>query len=179
MQCPTCDASFDGTRVVCCPACLAKRWLATPNLVREKHDPHVDVTAHAEYRSVVTPRLIADLAAVLGHAAAHGAWFFDTGYQMLVHLTSVPLGRAPGAGIPAGRREPEHALDCLFIAEADSADQAHVFAVDGERHRAQVQAGVFEPLGECAEAACDNLALPRLAVCMVHWNQAASAWPTD
>jgi len=163
--------------VVCCPGCLAARWLATPNLLRGKHDPRAAEEPHPDYRSIVTPRLIEELPAVLAFAATHGTWFYDTGYEMLVHLTPTPLGRAPGAGIPAGRREPEHALDSLFIAEADSAEEAHLFAADAERHRAQVKAGVFLPLGECEHPGCGNLAIPRHGVCIPHAEAAWARWP--
>lgn len=177
VRCASCDESFEGSRVVCCPTCLAKRWLATPNLVREKHDPRHGGDPHPEYRSIVTARFVADLSRVLAVAAAEGTWFRDTGYGMLVHVTPLPLGRAPGVGIPAGRRSPEHALDCLFIAEADSAEQAHVFAVDGERHQSQVRAGVFEPLGGCGQQECRNLALPTHPTCLLHADEALLAWP--
>ena len=69
---------------------------------------------------------------------------------------------------PAGRDEPDHALDCLFIAEADSSDEAHVFAADAERHQAQIRAGVFEPLGECERADCRNLRRPGQESCEGH-----------
>jgi hypothetical protein len=176
-RCPTCLDEWDATRVVCCPSCLAKRWLATPNLIREKHDPGELGTRSTEYRSVVTSRLIDDLALVLIDAATNGAWFYDTHYRMLVHVTPTPLGRAPGAGIPAGQREPDHALDCLFIAEADSAEQSHVFAVDGARHQAQVRAGAFEPLGGCDASACVNLEIPLRSRCSAHLDPPVLRWP--
>lgn len=168
VHCPTCTTDWDASAVPVCPRCLARRWLETPNLIREKHDPEARADPHATYRSVVTPWLVTHLAAVLEFAAAHGSWFYDTGYQMLVHLTERPLGRAPGVGILAGRPEPDHALDCLLIAEAGSRESAHVFAVDGERHAAQVRAGLFRPLRECVIAACAHLAVPSGECCVTH-----------
>jgi hypothetical protein len=96
---------------------------------------------------------------------------------MLVHLTKTPLGRAPGAGIPAGAREPEHALDSLFIAEADSAEFAHVFAVDWARHEAQVRAGVFLPSASCRATGCENLAMPLRRACLRHAEPGSASWP--
>jgi hypothetical protein len=89
----------------------------------------------------------------------------------------MPLGRAPGVGIPAGRRDAEHALDSLFIAEADSPRGAHIFAVDGSRHDAQVRAGVFQPLAACAHEGCENLALPGGPACATHTPDALAGWP--
>ena len=177
VSCRTCHSPWEASRVACCPGCLARRWLSTPNLVREKHDPRALGERLEQYRSVVTPGLIEDLRAVLEFAAAAGSWYHDMDYGMLVHLTPLPLGRAPGVGIPAGRREPEHALDCLLIAEADSQQNAHVFAVDGSRHAAQVRAGVFEPVGACDRGRCDNLALPVQSSCVEHASRKLACWP--
>ena len=177
VRCRSCERVWEASRVACCPGCLAERWLSTPNLVREKHDPGALGDRQREYRSVVTPRVIEDLRAVLEFAAAAGSWFHDTDYGMRVHLTPLPLGRSPGVGIPAGRRDPEHALDCLFIAEADSRESAHVFAVDGSRHAAQVRAGLFEPLGACDHRGCENLALPVVPSCAEHASGELDGWP--
>jgi hypothetical protein len=166
--CGTCRREFDGGVQAWCPACLAGRWLAVPNLVRPKHDPGAAAEALDSYRSIITPHMKTMLSEVLTDAAARGRWFWDRDYQMWVHVTERPLGRAPGVGIPAGREEADHALDCLFIAEADSAVEAHVFAVDGERHEAQIRAGVFEPLGTCSHPGCENLRRPGQARCALH-----------
>ena len=168
ITCSACGGSFEGSRLAWCPTCLAARWLATPELVREKHDPAAVTNRLETYRSVITPRLKAELGDVLAHAAASGRWFWDRDYGMWVHVSERPLGRAPGVGIRPGRGEADHALDCLFVAEADSAEQAHVFAADGKRHQAQVRAGVFEPLGACTSAGCDNLRAPGQAHCAGH-----------
>ncbi len=178
-RCRSCHTPWETSRVACCPRCLAERWLSTPDLIREKHDPRALRARQDRYRSVVTPRVVEDVRAVLEFAARTGSWFHDSDYGMLVHLTPLPLGRAPGVGIPAGRRDPEHALDCLFIAEADSQQNAHIFAVDGDRHEAQVRAGVFEPLGECDRGDCGNLALPVLSCCVDHASGALAGWPAQ
>ncbi len=168
IACPECRAPYDGGRHGWCPDCLAARWLATPELIRPKHDPRVAAEARDRYRSIVTPSLLDDLAAVLADAAERGWWFWDRDYEMWVHVTDRPLGRTPGVGIPAGSREPDHALAGLFIAEADSASQAHLFAADLERHAAQVKVGVFTPLGACSSAGCRNLARPGGPGCAEH-----------
>jgi hypothetical protein len=178
IQCSACGLSFDGRSLAWCPACLAARWLATPELVRPKHDPAAATSRLDTYRSLVTPRLKSDLREVLRDAAVRGRWFLDRDYRMWVHVTSRPLGRAPGVGVPAGSTEPEHALDCLFIAEADSADHAHVFAADGERHEAQVRARLFEPLGVCSSSGCENLRSPGRADCDAHRESVAEPAPS-
>lgn len=167
IRCEDCGGRFDGRELAGCPACQAERWAATPRLVREKHDPSAEIRLDS-YRSVLTPRTKSELREVLHHAARSGRWFFDRDYAMWVHVSRLPLGRVPGLGIPAGRDRPEHGLDCLFIAEADDAAEAHVFAADGQRHEAQVRAGVFRPLGECSSPGCQNLAVPARAGCRLH-----------
>lgn len=167
VACRACGRDFDGEQHAWCPGCLAARWLETPGLIRAKHDPAA-TTPFERYRSIVTPRLVDDLPEVLGDAARRGCWFWDRDYGMWVHVTLRPLGRAPGVGIPAGRAEPDHALDCLFIAEADSRVEAHLFAADSVRHAAQVRAGVFEPLGACAAPGCRNLRRPGRDHCGAH-----------
>ena len=168
VSCDACGESFEGRALACCPACLAVQWRATERLVREKHDPAVTAGRQGSYRSILTPRTKAELGKVLDHAARHGRWYRDLDYGMWVHVTREPPGRAPGVGIPAGREGADHALDCLFIAEADSPEEAHVFAADGQRHQAQIRAGVFEPLGGCEVPDCENLAVPGSSRCAAH-----------
>jgi hypothetical protein len=167
ISCDDCSERFDGRLLPLCPDCQAGVWAATERLVREKHDPGASVRLDT-YRSVITPRAKSELRAVLLHAARHGRWFYDRDYAMWVHVTTMPEGRAPGVGILAGGEQADHALDCLFIAEANDPAEAHVFAADGERHEAQVRAGVFEPLGGCTSVGCDNLAAPGREACGPH-----------
>lgn len=166
--CDACGKPFDGRSLAWCPACLAARWVATERLVREKHDPAAGSNRLDTYRSILTPRTKMELSAVLAHAAQYGCWYRDHDYGMWVHVTPEPLGRAPGVGIPAGRGEADHALDCLFIAEADRGEEAHVFAADWARHQSQIRAGVFSPLGGCESGGCENLATPGASRCSAH-----------
>jgi hypothetical protein len=168
IRCDECGERFDGSLQATCPACQAARWAATPRLVREKHDPRAVALPSDRYRSVITPRARDELRDLLEHAARHGRWFYDRDYAMWVHVTHLPLGRVPGVGIRAGEGAPDHALDCLFIAEADDPEEAHVFAADGLRHEAQIRSGVFEPLGGCGSPGCDNLASPARGRCRLH-----------
>ena len=168
IRCHECGGGFDGQRLATCPTCLAERRSATARLVREKHDPTARGVQLDTYRSVITPRAKSELREVLVHAARHGSWFYDRDYRMWVHVTPEPLGRNAGVGIPPGREDADHALDCLFIAEADDPEEAHVFAADRARHEAQIRAGVFEPLGGCESPGCENLAEPPGARCRLH-----------
>lgn len=168
IACRLCGESYDGRQLAWCPACLGARWLRTPRLLRPKHDPDAAPEARDRYRSILTPHAKSQLARLLDDCARKGHWYWDRDYGFWVHVTCEPLGRAPGVGIPAGRSEPDHALSCLFIAEADSRHEAHVFAADDARHAAQVRAGVFEPLGVCLEPGCDNLRGPGRDGCAIH-----------
>jgi hypothetical protein len=142
--------------------------MATEHFIRPKHDPAELPGRSDRYRSVLTQDFITQRRSYLEHAAAHGTWYYDTFYEMYVHLTPSPLGRAPGVGIPPGKPMPEHALDALLIVEANSASEAHAFAVDSARHAAQVTAGEFEELGSCPVPGCDNLAVPGATHCVNH-----------
>jgi hypothetical protein len=116
----------------------------------------------------LTQDFVARCTRYLEYAAAHGTWYYDTFYEMYVHHTPSPLGRSPGVGIPAGSSMPDHALDSLLIVEANSASEAHAFAVDAARHAAQVKAGEFEELGGCPFPACENLRVPGASHCVNH-----------
>jgi hypothetical protein len=142
--------------------------MATEHLVRPKHDP-VGLPSRSErYRSVLTQDFIAQQRSYLEFAAVRGTWYYDTFYEMYVHFTPSPLGRSPGVGIPPGKTMPEHALDSLLIVEANSASEAHAFAVDAARHAAQLRAGEFEELGRCPASSCENLAMPGRSHCVDH-----------
>jgi hypothetical protein len=71
---------------------------------------------------------------------------------MYVHMTHEPLGRSAGGGIPEGKTSPEHGLDSLLIAEADSEVEAHGFAVSRTTFEQQVRAGEFEALNIAASS---------------------------
>ena len=115
--CKECGGSWDSAQQPCCPGCLVAQWMATDNFIRPKHDPAQLPGRGERYRSVLTQDFVARLRSYLEHAAVHGTWYFDTFYEMYVHLTPSPLGRSPGVGIPAGASMPEHALDALLIAQ--------------------------------------------------------------
>ena len=168
ISCINCAQRFDAASNPCCPRCLVEAWLATEGFIRPKHDSNALPLVWDRYRSVLIPALVAKPKPHLEYAAQHGTWYHDTYYDMYVHFTPEPLGMAPGAGIPAGCSTPAHALDSLLIAEADSAVGAHVFAVDRERHEAQVRAGEFAPLECCETPLCDNLQVPGRARCSCH-----------
>ncbi|MFT5441206.1 MAG: hypothetical protein ACI8W3_000246 [Myxococcota bacterium] len=168
VQCNQCNDVFDGKALPACPACLAAAWLATENFVRPKHDPRLLPLAWEGYRSVLNPALVNTPREHLAYAAQHGTWFRDTYYDMFVHMTFEPLGRAPGSGIPEGKVSPEHSLDALLIVEANSAVEAHGFAVARTQFDAQIKAGEFEPLTPCRQPACDNIASPGHPTCGTH-----------
>jgi len=87
---------------------------------------------------------------------------------MYVHYSHEPLGLSPGSGIPEGQTMPDHALDALLIAEADSDLEAHAFATSKKQFEAQVEAGEFAPLPGCPEAGCQNICVPGCDRCIVH-----------
>ncbi|MBW2274590.1 MAG: hypothetical protein JRG96_15080 [Deltaproteobacteria bacterium] len=177
VTCQGCSASWDAALVPCCPRCLVAAWMATERFVRPKHDPAELPGRSERYRSVLTQDFVARQHSYLEYAATHGTWYYDTFYEMYVHLTPSPLGRSPGVGIPPGKVMPEHALDSLLIVEADSASEAHAFAVDATQHAAQVQAGEFEELNGCAAPGCDNLSVPGGAHCVTHTTHEAPGGP--
>ncbi len=166
--CEQCKQDFDAAQTPSCPRCLAEAWLATPELIRPKHDPRLLPQRWASYRSVVSPDFASNPAPYLDYAARHGHWFWDRYYDMYIHFTHEPLERAGGSGIPMGETMPDHALDSLLIAEADSLEQAHVFAVAHEHFRAQIRAGEFVALARCSEASCDNLRIQARTHCVIH-----------
>jgi len=167
-SCDRCEGEFDAQRTPVCPACLVERWLESESLIRPKHDPRLLPMEWEGYRSVLNPSLVAKRREHLAFAARHGDWFRDRHYDMYVHFTYQPLGCAAGSGIPRGRSMPEHALDSMLIAEANSASQAHAFAVDREQFEAQIRAGEFEALEVCTEPACANPHVPGRDACAIH-----------
>ncbi len=167
-RCPHCEDSVDLTRHPLCPTCLARDWLATDRFVREKHDPGKLPLAWESYRSVLNPNLVADPLPFLLDAATRGQWFHDSYYDMYVHMCFEPLGVQPGAGIPEGAREPEHGLDSLVVAEANSKTEAHAFAVSRTVFEAQVEAGEFVPLATCERNGCGGLQVPGSTRCTAH-----------
>jgi hypothetical protein len=175
MRCEACRCAFDATRIPVCPDCLVDLWLKARDFVRPKHDPRVLPLVWEGYRSVLNPNLVADPRPTLEFAARNGRWYRDRHYEMFVHFTHEPLGCSPGSGIPMGQSVPEHALDSLLIAEANSALEAHAFAVDFDQFEAQVRAGEFEPVGACDESGCDRLCVPGLSRCITHTTQAQPA----
>lgn len=168
IACRRCGGRFDASRHPVCPRCLVTDWLATDSFVREKHDPRLLPMLWDGYRSVLNPNLVASPRRFLEYAAEHGHWYRDTFYEMFVHMTSEPLGTAAGSGIPEGRSLPEHALDSLLIAEADSPETAHAFAVSRAQFEAQQRAGEFVPLSPCCNEGCDLPCVPRRSHCARH-----------
>jgi hypothetical protein len=160
--CEGCGGRFDAERLPVCPTCLVASWLATEHFVRPKHDPRLLPLAWEGYRSVLSPNLVKDPRPHLAFAAESGNWYRDTHYELFVHMTRSPLGLHPGSGIPEGKTTPEHTLDSLLIAEANSKTEAHAFAVSETQFLAQIRAGEFTPLPVCEIDACNNLSVPKL-----------------
>ena len=178
--CRKCGREFDPRRTPRCPTCLVEVWLGADEFVRPKHDPRLLPLEWESYRSVLSPDFVESPRPYLLFAAEQGAWYFDTHYDMQVQFTHKPLGRAPGSGIPAGRSMPEHALDSLLIAEADSAESAHAFAVSLEQFEAQIRSGEFRPLEVCLTHLCDQLQRPGSSRCEDHVaSEKAATRPVD
>lgn len=151
-----------------CPTCLVETWLATTNFVRPKHDPRLLPLTWESYRSVLSPNLVETPGPYLEFAAQSGTWYRDLHYELFVHMTHSPLGLDPGSGIPEGKTMPEHSLDSLLVAEANSRTEAHAFAVPRIQFEAQVRAGEFEPLSTCHVSPCENLSVPGYDRCAGH-----------
>ena len=166
VTCRVCRRPWDGATAPRCPPCLAARWLAAPDLIFDKHDPDTPRFVSDHYRSLVTREFLENRRAYLEYAAAHGSWYYQTFYQTWSHYTPEPLGRSPGAGIPAGEAEPDHQLDALLV--ADALDDPHVFAVDPILFLERIDAGDFVPLKPCADPDCDNLRVPGHIRCAIH-----------
>ncbi len=166
--CDLCGGCFDAARLPVCPACLVGAWLSSEAFVRPKHDPRLLPLVWPGYRSVLSPNFVTTPHPHLEFAARSGTWYHDTYYEMFVHMTYEPLGLHPGSGIPEGKTEPEHSLDSLLIAEANSKSEAHAFAVSRAQFEAQTRAGEFVPLAPCAFDACENLSVPDLPRCVLH-----------
>lgn len=173
LRCRRCDAAFDGHHTPACPACLAARWRGLAGFVAPKHDPRAESDPLPGYRSILTPRFVAELDAFIDHAAQHGRWYLDAHYGQYVHFTPEPLGHVVGVGVPAGAAQPEHALDSMLV--ADAAGDAHVFAVARDVFEAQVQAGEFAPLAACQGSDCALPHLPGEAHCAHHAGRARPA----
>jgi len=150
----------------CCPSCLVSAWLASPNLITEKHHPTKLEMVHGEYRSVLTQEVVENLRAVLEDAVDGGTWYFNTEYEKFNHVTRLPLQQKPGSGVGAGRSSPERRLEDLVVADADC--DPHVFADDRAETRRKIAAGIYRPLEACRRADCDNLSRPRFRECAVH-----------
>ena len=168
LDCAMCRAAFNASRTPICPQCLVQSWLRCERFVRPKHDPRKLPLRWESYRSVLSPSFVAEPAPHLEDAALRGHWFFDVHYEMYVHFTQEPLGRSPGSGIPEGQTMPEHALDSLLIAEADSAVEAHAFATSKKQFDAQIDAGEFVRVPVCAVADCDHICVPGQRSCILH-----------
>ena len=164
--CSACRLPWDGATAPHCPPCLAARWLVAPELVVEKHNPDTYPTLSDHYRSVMTRDFLENRRGYLEYAAAHGTWYYQTYYETYSHYTFLPLGRSPGAGVPAGELEPDHPLDGLLI--ADAVDAPHAFAVDPLLFLDRIEKGDFVSLALCAERGCANLRLTSGARCALH-----------
>jgi len=166
VACRACGTEWAATVRPCCPTCLLDRWLASPDLISDKHHPENASEVHPDYRSMVSDELVANLRAVLAEAAMHGTWYYNTEYEKYNHITHLPLQLKPGVGQSAGNARPDRFLEDLVVADADQ--DPHLFADGHERTRYKLAAGIYRPLPTCARARCDNLSPPRSRRCVVH-----------
>jgi hypothetical protein len=166
VRCQQCDQGWDAQEAPLCPACLKTTWLACETLVRRKHDPRALPHIYSAYRSVVTEHFLEEMEAFLAYAAEYGSWYFLPEFETYNHFTVLPLGLNPGAGIPAGQEEPDHALDCLVVAEAN--EDPHVFTVELQMAEDWIQAGEWIPLEGCGYEACLNRCVPGERACVLH-----------
>lgn len=166
VTCRKCEMEWAASVRPCCPACLVSTWLASPNLITDKHHPVQLSLAHDEYRSVVTEDVVTNLRAFLEDAVARGTWYYNTEYEKFNHVTRLPLQQKPGSGVSAGKIHPDRRLDDLVIADADH--DPHVFVDDRNETRRKIESGVYRPLETCSRAKCDNVTRPRFRECAIH-----------
>jgi hypothetical protein len=166
VTCRKCGAEWAASVQPCCPVCLVATWLASPNLITDKHHPVKLSLVHDEYRSVVTEDVVANLRAFLEAAAASGTWYYNTEYEKFNHVTRLPLEQKPGSGVGAGKIHPDRRLDDLVIADADR--DPHVFVDDRNETRRKIESGVYRPLEACSREKCDNVTQPRSRECAIH-----------
>jgi len=166
VECRLCRVEWAATVRPCCPSCLVDTWLASPNLITDKHHPESTDQAHEDYRSVVSDELIANLRSILEDAVMSGTWYFNTEYEKFNHVTRLPLHQKPGSGLRPGNVHPDRRLDDLVIADADQ--DPHLFADDRNETRRKIATGIYRPLEPCSRAKCDNLSSPRQRHCAIH-----------
>jgi hypothetical protein len=166
VTCRKCGTEWAATGRPCCPTCLVSTWLASPNLISEKHDPQNAWRARDEYRSIVADDVIENLRAFLEDAAARGTWYYNTECEKFNHVTRLPLQQKPGSGMNSGSVHPNRRLDDLVIADADQ--DPHVFADDRNETRRKIATGIYRPLDTCSRVKCDNLTRPRFRKCAIH-----------
>jgi hypothetical protein len=172
VECRVCHTAWAATCRPVCPACLVGAWLESPRLVNDKHHPLTAGQVHADYRSVLSDALVANLPAVLEDAALHGEWYFHTVHEKYNHVTHLPLRLKTGTSFHAGKAGPERFLEDLVVADADC--DPHLFADDREQTRRKVASGIYRPLPVCGRARCDNVAAPRADRCVLHVRPAAA-----
>jgi len=166
VTCTACEKDWAASAQPCCPQCLLAAWLASPNLLTEKHDPARLGRVHHEYRSILTEEVVQNLDVFLADAVQNGTWYYNTEYEKFNHVTRLPLQQKPGAGVASGATQLQRRLEDLVVADADR--DPHVFADDREETRRKIARGVYLPLGACSRANCDNLRHPGFRECAVH-----------
>ena len=166
VTCRKCETQWAASVRPCCPACLVSMWLASPNLITDKHHPVKLSAAQDEYRSVVTEDVVANLRAFLEDAVAMGTWYYNTEYQKFNHVTRLPLQKKPGSGVRAGKVQPDRLLDDLVIADADR--DPHLFVDDRNETRRKIESGIYRPLETCSREKCDNVTRPGYRECAIH-----------
>jgi len=166
VTCKTCEMDWAANARPCCPHCLLRAWLASPNLITDKHDPAKLDEVHHEYRSILTEEVAENLRAFLAEAVENGTWYYNTEYEKFNHVTRLPLQRKPGSGVSSGATQLHRRLEDLVVADADR--DPHVFADDREETRRKISGGIYLPLDACARANCDNLSQPGFRECAIH-----------
>ncbi|MBW2712755.1 MAG: hypothetical protein JRC77_03305 [Deltaproteobacteria bacterium] len=175
VRCEHCNKEWDAQEAPLCPGCLQTTWLACETLVRRKHDPRSLPHIYSAYRSVVTEHFLEEMDSFLAYSAQHGSWYYLPEFETYNHFTVLPLGLNPGAGIPAGQEDPDHALDCLVVAEAN--EDPHVFAVELQMADDWIEAGEWIPLENCGDDGCGNLRVPGERACVFHGHPQRASRP--
>ncbi|MFC1890856.1 hypothetical protein ACFLZT_00515 [Thermodesulfobacteriota bacterium] len=166
IKCPTCDIEFNAEKIPLCPNCLATEWKSTADFIKEKHDPKFLPKSEPSYRSVLSWEFVNNIDDFTEYATCNGTWYFSNKHGKYCHFTNTSMFEIPGSGTQAGNSMPDHTLDGLLVADADT--NPHAYAVEITRFQSEITSGDYTPLPKCNHLGCENLTSPGKSECLIH-----------